>query len=316
LSILLISLLFLMLTARIDLMEMQAVGWAAFFLFVIVQFVARPLNVLASSLGSPLSMRERWFLSWIAPRGIVAAAITSLFALKLEGLGLSEAQFLVPLTFSVIIGTVFLQSMTALPLARRLGVAEPNPAGFLIIGANRVAREIGAALKQKNIRVLLADTDWGKIHAAKREGLEVYYGSPLSEHADRHLDLTGIGTLLALSPYEGVNLAAALRFRQEFGRNNIYTIVNNDIQGPLPANRPFPKYATTLFGPAVTFGVLESLLEAGATIKEVPMEDYTPSNDLQAVSLFMISPDNQVTFFATTDLETTKPGTSIAVLQN
>ena len=108
--------------------------------------------MLVSTWRSDLDWRERSLLAWIAPRGIVAAAVSALFALRLEQEGLHEAALLVPLTFMVIIGTVVLQSATARLFARWLGVAEPEPSGFLIIGANPVARAVGQALQGQAVQ--------------------------------------------------------------------------------------------------------------------------------------------------------------------
>ena len=119
-----------------------------FGVFAVMQFVARPLKVAVSTQGSSLDWRERLLLGWIAPRGIVAAAMAALFALRLQQEGWNQAPLLVPLTFFVIIGTVVLQSTTAGSLARWLKVADPDPRGFLIIGANPVAQAIAQALKE------------------------------------------------------------------------------------------------------------------------------------------------------------------------
>nr|HPR06946.1 sodium:proton antiporter [Denitromonas sp.] len=135
LSLLLITALFILLAARLDLSLLLGLGWGAVQIFLVVQFVARPVNVLLSTRGSTLSWRERGLLAWIAPRGIVAAAVIALFSLQLEQKGYAEAVLLVPLTFVIIIGTVVLQSLTAGPLARLLKVAEPGSGGFLIVGA-------------------------------------------------------------------------------------------------------------------------------------------------------------------------------------
>lgn len=101
-------------------------------------------------------------MSWISPRGIVAAAVSSLFAFRLEAKGFDEAVLLVPLVFIVVIATVVLQSLTALPIARKLKVTEPATDGYLIIGANKVALRIAKALINKGISVKVADTNWGK----------------------------------------------------------------------------------------------------------------------------------------------------------
>ncbi|MBG4175116.1 sodium:proton antiporter, partial [Pseudomonas aeruginosa] len=144
LSVLLISGLFILLAARLDINALLGLGPAALLVLLLIQFVARPLNVALSTWGSPLSWRERALLSWIAPRGIVAAAVSAIFAIRLSAEGHAQAALLVPLTFLVIIGTVVLQSATARPLARLLKVAEPSPSGYLIVGATPVGRAIGA----------------------------------------------------------------------------------------------------------------------------------------------------------------------------
>jgi hypothetical protein len=217
LSVLLISGLFIVLAARLDLSALLGLGPAALLVLALIQFVARPLNVLVSSAGSSLNWRERALLAWIAPRGIVAAAVSAIFAIRLQEAGHEQAQLLVPLTFLVIIGTVVLQSATARPLARLLKVAEPAPSGFLIVGANPVARAIGAALKNAGSRVLLTDSSWENIRAARMDNLPTYFGNPTSQHAEAHLDLVGLGHLLALSPSGELNTLACMRFRYEFG---------------------------------------------------------------------------------------------------
>jgi len=222
LSVMLISALFIILAARIDFAQFQELGWAALGILAVMQFVARPLKIAISTRGSTLNWRERALLGWIAPRGIVAAAVAALFALKLQALGYREAELLVPLTFLIIIGTVVLQSTTAGLLARMLGVAEPEPRGFLIVGANLVARTVALALKNKGYESLLCDNNWSYVSAARMRGLNSFYGSPVSEYADRRLDLVGFGRLLALSPYPELNVLAVHRYRREFGANELY----------------------------------------------------------------------------------------------
>ena len=223
LSVLFVSGLFILLAARLDLGQLQILGTGAIGVLLVMQLIARPLKVFSATLGSSLNWRERLVLAWIGPRGVVAAAMAALFAIRLQQRGYEFAELLVPLTFFIIIGTVLLQSATARPLAKWLGVAEPEPRGFLILGANPLARAIAAGLKKENFRIVLADGNWDNIRIAMLDGHTTYYGNVVSEHADRHLDLIGIGRLLALSPQSEVNTLAALRYRAEFGTKNIYT---------------------------------------------------------------------------------------------
>ncbi|OAI94434.1 cation:proton antiporter [Pseudomonas putida] len=226
LSVLLISGLFILLAARLDLNALLGLGPAVLALLLVIQLIARPLNVALSTWGSPLTWRERALLAWVAPRGIVAAAVSAIFAIRLDEAGHEGALLLVPLTFAVIIGTVVLQSATARPLARLLKVADPAPSGFLIVGANPPARAIGKALQEMGCRVLLTDSSWENICAARMDGLPTYFGNPASQHAEVHLDLVGLGHLLGLSPAGELNALACMRFRHEFGPQRLFALAS------------------------------------------------------------------------------------------
>ena len=174
----LVSLLFILLAARLHWPLPDGMLGAGIELFVIAQLLVRPLTVAISSFGSGLNWRERALIGWVAPRGIVAASVSALFALRLDALGVAGAEALVPLVFTLIIGTVILQSATARPLAIWLKVAEPEPRGVLIFGSDQVARAIGKSLDEAGFRVVLADDDWDGIRRARMEGLTTFFGNP------------------------------------------------------------------------------------------------------------------------------------------
>jgi NhaP-type Na+/H+ or K+/H+ antiporter len=184
LTLLFISGLFILLAARIHPAMFSAIGFGAILVLLAIQFVAQPLKVWLSAIGSGLNWREKLMIAWIGPRGIVAAAISGLFALKLAQHGVVGADALVPLTFIIIVGTVVSASLTARPLAQRLGVALPEDKGLLIVGINQLSRKIAQALKKQGYRVILADTSYGDIRQARMEGLETFYGNAVSEAAD------------------------------------------------------------------------------------------------------------------------------------
>ncbi|WP_288092767.1 NAD-binding protein, partial [Thiomonas sp.] len=175
---------------------------------------------------------------------------------------------LVPLVFILIIGTVVLQSATARPLARWLGVAEPEPRGVLVFGADEVPRAVAKALHDGGIRVLLADDDWEGIRRARMDGLATFFGNPTSSHADRHLDLTGIGRLLAMSTHRERNSLACLHYRDEFGRDKVYRLRN---LGPEETTERAALaeslLAPPLFEEGMTHGRFAGLLERGWRIK-------------------------------------------------
>ncbi|MFO1324391.1 MAG: sodium:proton antiporter [Burkholderiales bacterium] len=318
LSLLLISGVFILLAARLDIAKLHDLGGGALLFLLAIQFVARPLKVLVCALGSTLNWRERTLLSWIAPRGIVAAAVSSLFALQLEQRGLPQADLLVPLAFAVIIGTVVLQSMTAAPLARALGVSEPEPNGFLIIGANALARAIGAALTEHGVLVLLADPNWDHVRQARRMGMRAYYGNPLSEHAELALDLAGLGRLLALSGDAHVDALACMRYRREFGARKVYSLqadANGDSLSPAATS------AANAFGDDATYADLAATMARGGTIRTFKFEGpdefvaFQARHAGQVTPLFTIGPKERVgVFTGGTQIEPVSGGSVIALV--
>jgi CPA1 family monovalent cation:H+ antiporter len=224
LALVLVAGLFILLAARIELSALVGLGAASLAILMALQFIAGPARAFVCSIGSELDWRERLYLGWIFPRGIVAAAVSALFALRLEDMQYEGAEDLVPLVFTIIIGTVVIQGLTGRLFARALGIADPEPTGVLIVGANRLALTYGEALQKAGHRVLIASTGWDGISEARMKGLPVFYGSPVSSYADRHLELLGLGNLLALSHRPGLNELACVRFSYDFGRNAVYTV--------------------------------------------------------------------------------------------
>lgn len=301
LSVLLISMLFIILAARMDLSKFFELGWPALAVLGIIQFLSRPLNAQVSAIGSKLTMAERHILAWIAPRGIVAAAISALFAIRLESIGYSQAAQMVPLTFMVIIGTVLLQSATARPIAKWLKVAEPEPKGFLIIGADIVSRAIAKALQENGFRVMLSDHNWEYVKTAKMEGLPTYWGNPVSEHAERHLSLIGIGRLLALTSNREINALAAKHYRLELGANNIYTIRTLRPENRRAESKAILKHGgQRLFQETLIHLDLYKLLQDGNEIKTTGLTDkfsyadYLNQRGEQRIPLFAIDPNDAI----------------------
>jgi CPA1 family monovalent cation:H+ antiporter len=266
-------------------------------------------------------MPERHLLCWIAPRGIVAAAITAIFAIKLEALGYVDAHQLVPLTFMVIIGTVLLQSTTARFIAEKLDVAEPEPRGFLLVGANTVAQGIGEALMEHGCKVLLADQNWSLIRDAKLKGLPAYWGNPVSEHAERHLNLVGIGHLLALSSNIELNALATQYYRQAFEPRRIFSIrVRPRREGRDVTKTAFRYGGRVLFDDEITYRDLEQRLREGADIRRTTLTDefsfkeYLADQSLRRLPLFAIDDADSVHVFTPHADFTPKAGWSILAL--
>jgi CPA1 family monovalent cation:H+ antiporter len=297
LSILLISGLFIILASRIDFEQIKSLGWASIGIFLMIQFIARPIKVWFSTLGSNLHWQEKVMVSWIAPRGIVAAAVSALFAIKLEAINYPNADLLVSLTFIIIITTVVFQSATARPLAKALGVAEPEALGMLIVGANPVVQAIAQVLQKEGVSFVIADSYWQQIKQARMQGFKTYYGNPVSKHADQHLHLIGIGHLLGMSMNRHLNTLAAKKYAAEFGKQNIYTL-----KPLVDKNKDSEKHLSTidfrgniLFG-GKTYAQLASVLSQGGVVKstlitdEFTFKNYLEKHQNNVIPLFVISP--------------------------
>jgi len=274
LTVLLISVLFIVLAARIDLQQLLDVAWQALALLLVIQLIARPAKIFVSTVGQDLTWQEKGLLAWIAPRGIVAAAISAIFAERLIALGYEDAQLLVPLTFSVIIGTVVLQSASAGFIARKLGVAEPEPKGFLFVGANAFARSLAQELTKLDLRCVLADSNWDNIRQARMIGLETFYGNPVSEHADIHLDLSGIGGLLAMSHQRYVNVIAAIHYSADFGEQRIFRLASSNDRRRAEKHTVSGSFqGAQLFNDTITYSDVLGKINRGATIKATSLTE-------------------------------------------
>lgn len=321
LSTLLISALFILLAARLAWPLPPGTLVAGTVILLVAQFVARPLAVLASTVGGGLTWRERALVAWIAPRGIVAAAVSALFALRLEQHGLAGAELLVPLTFALIIGTVVLQSATAAPLARRLGVTEPDPRGVLVIGANRVARTVAKALVDLGVPVLLADDDWSDIHTARMANLRTWYGDPLSAHAERTLDLAGLGRVFAMSARRELNTLACVRYRPEFGRARVFRLrVLEAAERGAQREHADAIRAPALFGADVALGRIEQRLDAGWRVKSTKLsgtfdrDAFFATHGVDALALFALDDQGRLRVADETRTLEAKPGWTLTAL--
>lgn len=273
LTVLLISALFILLAARLDSNAMLDLGWGGLATLLVVMFIARPLSIWISGIGSSLNNADKWFLSWVAPRGIVAAAVSSLFAIKLESLGYEGAEKIVPLVFLVIIGTVVIQSLTAAKWAKWLGVSAGSNQGILMFGASRFARDLAKVLQARQFRVVLADTNWDSIRLARMDNIPVYFGNPASEHAETYLDLTGIGRVFIISPYRQLNPLVNFHFQDVYGMNKVFGLNSSEPGSSRHQMSETYVKQLSLFGEQVSYAKLSSLVAKGAIIKTTNITD-------------------------------------------
>ncbi len=316
LTLLLVAGLFIVLAARVNFDELQAIGLGAIVIVLFLQFILGPLRAFICALGSSLSGKERLYLGWIFPRGIVAAAISALFALRLEASGYPGAGSLVPLVFSVILGTVIMQSLSASLVAKWLGVAEPDPNGVLLIGSNPLALAIASSLKKNDQAVLVADSHWPSIQAARMADVPTFYGSAVSSYADRNMELTGLGLLLAISRRPGLNELACLRFADEFGRDNVYTMSSQEDNEHEKHRVAGESRGRVLFAGELSLEDLIGRISAGDELKSTPLTDEFDFEKYQlqhptSLPIYVMDDDKRVHFPVTDKKLEPKPGWTV-----
>ena len=229
LSILLISILFILLAANINIKDMMLLyKWQTVLLFAIVILVLRPIGVFLSTANSGLKLNEKLFISWVGPRGIVAAGIASLFGLKLMMKGEPGAEYITPLVFMIVLGTVLLNATTARLFAKVAGVFLESSEGIMIIGASNFSRLIASYLQKNNRRVVLIDSNIDHINKAKSLGLEAIEGNVYADELLDDVELNDIGFLLALTGSANVNDYAIEKFTPIFGEKGAFRVVSSE----------------------------------------------------------------------------------------
>ena len=228
-SILLISILFILLSANINIADLERIyNWESLLLFGVVVLVIRPIGVFLSTAGSKLKFNEKLFISWVGPRGIVAAGIASLFGLKLTMQGVEGANYITPLVFMIVLGTVLLNAATAKLFAKATKILLLKSEGILIIGASGPARLIASYLKENNRRVVLIDSNPKHIENAEKLGLEAIECDLYSVDLVENIELNDIGYLLALTGSTTVNEFALEKFTEEFGEHGAFRLISTE----------------------------------------------------------------------------------------
>lgn len=229
LSVLLISILFILLSANINISDLELIyNWKTAGLFAVIAFVIRPIGVFLSAKGSRLKFNEKLFISWVGPRGIVAAGIASLFGSKLLAKGEPGAEYITPLVFMIVLGTVLLNATTARFFAKIIGVFLKSSEGILIVGASKFSRLLGSYLKENNRHVVLLDNNRANIDKARESGLEAFNDSVYSDTLSDNIELNDVGFLLALTGNSEINSYAVDNLKDQFGENGAYRLISID----------------------------------------------------------------------------------------
>jgi NhaP-type Na+/H+ or K+/H+ antiporter len=292
---LIISSLFIILSGRIGPEELRhsLSGGLALLAFIVV--IGRPLSIFIALFGTDQTdYRERTFLAFLAPRGIVAAAVASIFALEFEAAAARGGHFgdnaariaaqaadISTLIFLIIVGTVAVYGLTAVPLARALGLASKNPTGILFAGADPWARLAAATLQADGHQVMLLDTNYSNVSAAKLKGLEAHRANILSEFAEEELDFNGLGSLVAGTPNDEVNSIASQRFIHQFGRAGVWQLAPFDRHDSKKNTASHEVRSQICFTGGPDHATLSQLVDEGAVVKKSQITDIYTFEDFR-----------------------------------
>lgn len=291
LSVLLISILFILLSANINMEDLYLIyNWKTALLFAIVVFIIRPIGVFLSTRKSSLNLNEKLFISWVGPRGIVAAGIASLFGLKLAKSNVLGAEYITPLVFMIVLGTVLLNATTARFFAKMVGVFLKKSEGILIIGASQVSRLIGLYLEDNGRHVVLIDSNQTNIKIATELGLEAINTDIYSETLMDNIELNDVGFLMALTGSSDINKYAINKFGEQFGENGSFRLITvEEMQDP--TNNP----KEGLFSHTDDFILLTEVARKYPKIHELELNDRAhyeslieiTNNDEDIIPLFV-----------------------------
>jgi NhaP-type Na+/H+ or K+/H+ antiporter len=269
LSVLLISVLFILLSANIDMANLMLLAnWKTAALFLVVVFVIRPIGVFLSTYKSSLSLNEKLFISWVGPRGIVAAGIASLFGSKLMAEDVVGADYITPLVFMIVLGTVLLNATTARLFAKLVGVFLTKSDGILIVGASKISRLLGHYLESNGRHVVLIDSNQNNIKKAHELGLEAFDANIYSNKLMDNIELNDVGYLMAMTGSPDINKYAINKFKKQFGENGSFRLVTTD-----EMNNPEDNPKEGLFSHTDDFVTLSEVTRRFPSIQEIDVED-------------------------------------------
>ncbi len=296
-SILLISILFILLSANIDISDLELIyNWNSLILFAIIVLIIRPVSVFLSAHKSNLELNEKLFISWVGPRGIVAASIASLFGLKLTMQGVQNAEYITPLVFMIVLGTVLLNATTAKLFARITKVLLKKSEGILIVGASEPAILIASFLRKNNRRVVLIDSNAKHVQNAKKLNLEAIECDIYSDELSEHIELNDVGYLMAITGSDAINQFAISKLKSRFGEEGAFRLVNSE-----EMKDPDKSSATGLFSHTDDYINLSKVVRDYPYFNEVTLsskEHYlklleATKNENMSIPLFLMNNDGE-----------------------
>lgn len=304
-SILLISAIFIMLTASLDInIILHIFDYKIIVYVLLMMIVVRPLSIFLSTIGTDLSLNEKVLVGWIAPRGIVALTVSSYFAAILGDAGYEDARIITTLTFGLVFFTVVAHGFSMSWLAKKLHLSMEGRPGTIIVGSNTFTVELAKSLVKVKDPVIIVDSSWEKLRKAREAGIPFYHGEMLSEQTEYHLDTTPYEYLIAATEYHSYNSLVCTTFMPEYGRTNVYKVSpykqidsdTNDIVSKIGGR--------ILFGADVSTEDLNRNIRSGYVFRQTTLtnqynyKQYVAEREEQTVLLYIIKPSGRIIFYA------------------
>ncbi len=300
-AVLLISGVFVILTADLKPEDIaSAFNLPTLAFLICMLFIVRPISAGLTTLG-PLKLKEAALIGWIAPRGIVAVAISGFFAERMVAAGYPDAERLTTLAFAMAITTVVLHGFTIKPIASWLGLIRTGRPGTLIVGSTPWSIGFAKALKEAGADVILADSNYGRLRGARQANIDRYYGEVVSEEAELQLDHSKFDSVVAVSANDPYNALVCSHFGPELGRHHAFQLATQDVEEDNPRAINLSVRGLTLGGKGRTYDALIRDTYRGWTFSKTTLSDDFTLDDLKsrrpdADLLAELKPDGSMIF--------------------
>ena len=279
-TILLVSGVFILLAAAMNLETLSVLDWRAAVFVAVLILVARPAAVLLALAFTAVPWRERLLVAFTGPRGVVLVAVAGLFGERLVALGMADAALIAPLAFAVVAATVVLHGFTLAPMARALGLTAGGRPGVVLVGGSAFATALAEALERLEIPALITDTNLIRLRGARNAGVNTFYGDILSETAEFKLDLIGYDTVIAATDNDAYNTLVATDLAPEYGRANVFQL-RRDTRETRRHSLPTTLGGKRLAG-GLTFGELNKRMHQGWRVRRTRLSDDFGQGDFWA----------------------------------
>lgn len=304
-SILLISAIFIMLTASLEVDILLEIFRPSILGYVLLMmFIVRPLSIFLSTIGTDLSLNEKVLVGWIAPRGIVALTVSGYFASILSDAGYAGASIITTLTFGLVFFTVCAHGFSIRWTAKKLHLSMEGRPGTLIIGSNAFTVQLAKSLAKAKVPMIVVDSSWDRLRKAREAGIPFYHGEMLSEQTEYLLDTIPYEYMIAATESHSYNALVCTTFMPEYGRTNVFK-VSPYKQIDSSANDIVNKVGgRILFKEEISMDDLNDLIAKGYIFRQTSITDqysydrYLNEKEDEAILLYVLKRSGAIKFYS------------------